>query len=78
MGVVIRNKTRKRRIKMSWITEEGLMEYAMDEASDISGCLWKFRQKHNSCVDCRSRDFCNKLIEKLKEWEEEEIQSSEG
>ena len=56
---------------MSWI-EQNLTEYAESEANEIAQCLWKFKQKSDSCNWCSTRGFCDRLMEKLQEWEAEE------
>ena len=53
---------------MSWI-EDALIEYAETEANEVARCLYNFRQKHNSCMGCSTRGFCDGLMEKLEEFE---------
>lgn len=54
------------------ITDQDLIEYAQEEATEVAICLWKFRQKHDSCSGCSTRGFCDLLLKKLQGWEEEE------
>jgi len=53
-------------------TEQDLIEYAEEEATEVAICLWKFRQKHDSCSGCSTRGFCDLLLKKLQGWEEQE------
>ncbi len=55
---------------MSW-REDALIEYAETEANEIARCLYNFRQKHNSCGGCSTRGFCDALMEKLEDYEED-------
>lgn len=49
--------------------KEALIEYAEEEAGEIARCLFTYRQKH--CIACEFRGFCDKLLKKLREQEEE-------
>jgi len=51
--------------------ERDLIDYAEEEAKETAICLWKFRQEHDSCSGCSTREFCDSLMERLQELEDE-------
>jgi len=45
-----------------------LIEHAEFESESVAICLWNHRQKHNDCIGCATRGFCNLLMKQLQKW----------